>query len=58
MLVRVVVTGGILVDGKTESKTARLLVQIIRAGMVSVFAELTLRRNSMGVERMNSAGNI
>lgn len=43
---------------RTESKTARLLVQIIGAGMVFVFVELTLRRNSMGVERMNSAGNI
>lgn len=42
---------------RTESKTARLLVQIIAAGMVSVFVELPLRRNSMG-ERMNSAGNI
>lgn len=43
---------------RKESKTARLLAQMIGAGMVSVFVELTLRRNSIGVERMNSAGDI
>lgn len=43
---------------RKESRTTRLLAQMIGADMVSVFVELTLRRNSMRVERMNPAGDI